>query len=193
MFCRFLPHQKFSLKTFQFSESESVQQNFRWFPDATRRGIGVGKWLRLLVWNNPPYKVFMTFLSGVNVWSLTFFLFFFVFTFSFQQFSHETQKIKMPCSKSLPTLVHVDDILFRKPVEIGSLLYFSSQVVYTQGHYVMVRVSAEVVQPEDGTHDLTNVFHFTLKTDSLAPEVIPRTYQGKNIIPYLFFFSLHFG
>ncbi|XP_046645091.1 acyl-coenzyme A thioesterase 9, mitochondrial-like [Daphnia pulicaria] len=79
--------------------------------------------------------------------------------------------------KSLPTLVHVDDILFRKPVEIGSLLYFSSQVVYTQGHYVMVRVSAEVVQPEDGTHDLTNVFHFTLKTDSLAPEVIPRTYQ----------------
>ena len=80
----------------------------------------------------------------------------------------------------MPTLVHVDDILFRKPVEIGSLLYFSSQVVYTQGHYVMVRVTAEVVQPENGTHDLTNVFHFTLKTDSLAPEVIPRTYQGKN-------------
>ncbi|XP_032787008.1 acyl-coenzyme A thioesterase 9, mitochondrial isoform X1 [Daphnia magna] len=79
--------------------------------------------------------------------------------------------------KSLPTVVHVDDILFRKPVEIGSLLYFSSQVVYTQGHYVMVRVSAEVVQPEDGTHDLTNVFHFTLKTDGMAPEVIPRTYQ----------------
>lgn len=42
----------------------------------------------------------------------------------------------------------------------------------------MVRVSAEVVHPEDGTHDLTNVFHFTLKTDRLAPEVIPRTYQG---------------
>nr|CAH0100913.1 unnamed protein product [Daphnia galeata] len=79
--------------------------------------------------------------------------------------------------KSLPTLVHVDDILFRKPVEIGSLLYFSSQVVYTQGHYVMIRVTAEVVQPENGTHDLTNVFHFTLKTDSQVPEVIPRTYQ----------------
>lgn len=84
----------------------------------------------------------------------------------------------MPSSKSLPVVVHVDDILFRKPVEIGSLLYFSSQVVYTRGHYVMVRVSAEVVHPEDGTHDLTNVFHFTLRTDSLAPEVIPRTYQG---------------
>lgn len=52
----------------------------------------------------------------------------------------------LPFSKSLPLLVHVDDILFRKPVEIGSLLYFSSQVVYTQGQFVMVRVSAEVVQ-----------------------------------------------
>ena len=81
----------------------------------------------------------------------------------------------------MPALVHVDDILFRKPVEIGSLLYFSSQVVYTQGHYVMIRVTAEVVQPENGTHDLTNVFHFTLKTDSQVPEVIPRTYQGKKI------------
>jgi acyl-coenzyme A thioesterase 9 len=102
-------------------------------------------------------------------------------------------KIKMPCcSKSLPTLVHVDDILFRKPVEIGSLLYFSSQVVYTQGHYVMVRVSAEVVQPEDGTHDLTNVFHFTLKTDSLAPEVIPRTYQGNKSSSRQFFLFFQF-
>ena len=30
--------------------------------------------------------------------------------------------------KGLPILSHVDDIVFRKPVEIGSLLYFSSQV-----------------------------------------------------------------
>ena len=98
--------------------------------------------------------------------------------------------MKIPFSKSLPTLVHVDDILFRKPVEIGSLLYFSSQVVYTQGFYVMVRVSAEVVHPEDGTHDLTNVFHFTLKTDRPAPEVIPRTYQGNQSISS---FSLSFS
>jgi len=93
-----------------------------------------------------------------------------------------------PFSKSLPVLVHVDDILFRKPVEIGSLLYFSSQVVYTQGQFVMVRVSAEVVQAETGSHDLTNVFHFTLKTAKVAPEVIPRSYQGA-----LPFFSLLFS
>jgi len=80
-------------------------------------------------------------------------------------------------SKGLPILSHVDDIIFRKPVEIGSLLYFSSQVVFTQGHYVMLRVSAEVVHPESGTHDLTNVFHFTLRADKPVPEVIPRSYQ----------------
>jgi len=80
-------------------------------------------------------------------------------------------------TKGLPILSHVDDIVFRKPVEIGSLLYFSSQVVYTQGHYVMLRVSAEVVHPESGAHDLTNVFHFTLKADKPVPEVIPRSYQ----------------
>lgn len=56
----------------------------------------------------------------------------------------------------------------------------------------MVRVSAEVVRPEDGTHDLTNVFHFTLKTDRLAPEVIPRTYQG-TVSDFLFLpFFLYF-
>ena len=52
----------------------------------------------------------------------------------------------------------------------------------------MVRVSAEVVQAETGSHDLTNVFHFTLKTAKVAPEVIPRSYQGA-----LPFFSLLFS
>lgn len=94
-------------------------------------------------------------------------------------------------SKSLPALVHVDDILFRKPVEIGSLLYFSSQVVYTQGRYVMVRVSAEVVHPESGSHDLTNVFHFTFRIEKEVPEVIPRSYQGTCVYVYVCFTLLH--
>ena len=32
------------------------------------------------------------------------------------------------CIKSRPTVVCMDDINFRKPVEVGSLLYLSSQV-----------------------------------------------------------------
>jgi len=72
--------------------------------------------------------------------------------------------------------VHVDDILFRKPVEIGSLLYLGSLVVYTEGDSAMIRVSAEVVHPESCNRDLTNVFFFTFKTHGDAPEVIPRSY-----------------
>ena len=33
-------------------------------------------------------------------------------------------------SKMRPVCIGVDDILFRKPVHIGSLLYLSSQVVF---------------------------------------------------------------
>ena len=46
--------------------------------------------------------------------------------------------------KCRPYIVHVDDILFRKPVEVGSMLYFNSQVCYTEDNYVQTRVSAEV-------------------------------------------------
>lgn len=54
---------------------------------------------------------------------------------------------------------------------------------------MMLRVSAEVVNPESGTHDLTNVFHFTLKADKPVPEVIPRSYQG-NPVPSTVFHSI---
>ena len=40
--------------------------------------------------------------------------------------------------------MHMDDILFKAPVEVGNLLYFNSQICYTQDQYVQTRVSAEV-------------------------------------------------
>ena len=40
--------------------------------------------------------------------------------------------------------MHMDDILFKAPVEVGNLLYFNSQICYTQDNYVQTRVSAEV-------------------------------------------------
>lgn len=43
-----------------------------------------------------------------------------------------------------PYVVHVDDIWFRKPVEVGSMLYFNSQISYTSEQFVQTRVSAEV-------------------------------------------------
>ena len=44
-----------------------------------------------------------------------------------------------------PYCLHMDDIWFRKPVEVGSMLYYNSQICYTQDHYVQTRVSAEVI------------------------------------------------
>ena len=43
-----------------------------------------------------------------------------------------------------PFVVHIDDIWFRKPVEVGSMLYFNSQISYTSEQFVQTRVSAEV-------------------------------------------------
>uniref|UniRef100_A0A8C2Q394 Acyl-CoA thioesterase 9, tandem duplicate 2 n=1 Tax=Cyprinus carpio TaxID=7962 RepID=A0A8C2Q394_CYPCA len=75
-----------------------------------------------------------------------------------------------------PTVVAVDDILFRKPVEIGSLLLLSSQVCYTEGMYVQVRVHSEVLDPLTQQHNTTNVFHFTFRLEKDVPAVVPQSY-----------------
>ena len=82
-------------------------------------------------------------------------------------------------SKAMPIIEFMDDILFQKPVEIGSLLYFNSQVCYTQDKYAQIRVSAEVVNPKTGELSVTNVFQYTFSfLDGLIPEkVIPKTYH----------------
>ncbi|CAL1538807.1 unnamed protein product [Lymnaea stagnalis] len=73
----------------------------------------------------------------------------------------------------------VDDIVFKRPVEIGSLLFLSSQasIVYTKGSDIQVHVHAEVVDPEKGTRETTNDFHFTFDTGvPNLPRVMPKTY-----------------
>ena len=47
----------------------------------------------------------------------------------------------------------MDDIWFRAPVEIGSLLYFNSQIAYTQDNYIQTRVSAEVGEGGEGREE----------------------------------------
>ncbi|KAK3515510.1 hypothetical protein QTP70_024205 [Hemibagrus guttatus] len=82
-----------------------------------------------------------------------------------------------------PVLVAVDDIMFRKPVEIGSLLLLSSQVCYTEEHHVQVRVHTEVLDPLTRQHDTTNVFHFTFQVEKLVPAVVPQSY-GERAFPW---------
>lgn len=77
-----------------------------------------------------------------------------------------------------PKTYHTDDIWFRRPVELGSLLHYQSQVVYTRDNFVQVNVNATVIKPVKGTKEITNVFHFTFSLDgeNPAPRVIPRSY-----------------
>ena len=83
-------------------------------------------------------------------------------------------------SKTRPYVEHMDDISFKKPVDVGSLLYLNSQVCYTEADKLQVRVSAEVLDPETGELSLTNVFQYTFGVrgvDSRVPMVIPKTYH----------------
>ncbi|XP_036371601.1 acyl-CoA thioesterase 9, tandem duplicate 1 isoform X1 [Megalops cyprinoides] len=80
-----------------------------------------------------------------------------------------------------PNLVAVDDILFQRPVEIGSLLLLSSQVCYTQDRYIQVRVHTEVLDPLTRQHNTTNVFHFTFSSPQDVPAIMPKTY-GESML-----------
>uniref|UniRef100_A0A8C5KBR6 HotDog ACOT-type domain-containing protein n=3 Tax=Jaculus jaculus TaxID=51337 RepID=A0A8C5KBR6_JACJA len=82
---------------------------------------------------------------------------------------------------SRPFLVTVDDIMFQKPVEVGSLLYLSSQVCFTQKNYIQVRVHSEVASLQNKEHMTTNVFHFTFMSENEVPLVFPKTY-GESML-----------
>lgn len=80
--------------------------------------------------------------------------------------------------KSRPFCMHMDDILFKAPVEVGQLLYFNSQICYTEDNFIQTRVSAEVVNPKTGELSVTNVFHFTFQIiDRDPPFIVPKTYH----------------
>ncbi|XP_010594044.2 acyl-coenzyme A thioesterase 9, mitochondrial isoform X1 [Loxodonta africana] len=82
---------------------------------------------------------------------------------------------------SRPFVVAVDDIMFQKPVEVGSLLFLSSQVCFTQDNYIQVRVHSEVASLQSKEHTTTNVFHFTFMSEKEVPLVFPKTY-GESML-----------
>ena len=63
--------------------------------------------------------------------------------------------------KARPYIVHSDDIWFRKPVEVGSMLYFNSQICYTAEDFVQTRVSAEVSTREGLNAEIFEVLKVT--------------------------------
>uniref|UniRef100_A0A8D0G558 Acyl-CoA thioesterase 9 n=1 Tax=Sphenodon punctatus TaxID=8508 RepID=A0A8D0G558_SPHPU len=82
---------------------------------------------------------------------------------------------------SRPYVVAVDDIMFQRPVEIGSLLLLSAQVCYTEKYYIQVRVHSEVYDSNTREHNTTNVFHFSFMSESEVPQIVPKTY-GESML-----------
>lgn len=71
----------------------------------------------------------------------------------------------------------VDDIMFRKSVDVGSILLLSSQVCYSTDHYMEVLVDAEVLDVVTGNRELTNTFYLTFQSDRIVPTVVPYSYS----------------
>jgi acyl-coenzyme A thioesterase 9 len=84
-------------------------------------------------------------------------------------------------SKCRPQVMAVDSIVFRKSVEIGSLLLLSSQVCYTTDRFMQLAVNAQVLDIEKGNLETTNTFQFTFKADKDVPTVIPKSYADSML------------
>uniref|UniRef100_A0A8C0UPY8 Acyl-CoA thioesterase 9 n=1 Tax=Cyanistes caeruleus TaxID=156563 RepID=A0A8C0UPY8_CYACU len=82
---------------------------------------------------------------------------------------------------SRPFIVSVDDIMFQKPVEVGSLLLLSGQVCYTEKNYIQIRVHSEVYNANTREQHTTNTFHFTFISENEVPQVVPKTY-GESML-----------
>jgi len=82
-----------------------------------------------------------------------------------------------------PQFLCVDHMYFFEPVEIGSILSFTGQVIYTSPKALMVEVTIEVIDPVSGTSEVTNVSFYTFTALDEAGEileitpVLPNTYE----------------
>ena len=78
------------------------------------------------------------------------------------------------------SLVAMDDVLFRRPVPIGSLLSLTAQVVYSspEDDAFQLRVRADVVDPIKDVRETTNTFSFGFSApDGAIRKIIPQTYE----------------
>jgi acyl-coenzyme A thioesterase 9 len=85
-------------------------------------------------------------------------------------------------AKSPPVFTGLDDVVFRKPVEVGSLVEYIGRVVYTADGFLRVAVEAHKLSLRTDEREFTNEFHFIFhvsaeKSGEAVPEVYPETYE----------------
>ena len=70
-----------------------------------------------------------------------------------------------------------------QPVEIGSILSFTGLVIHTDGLHLVIEVTTEVIHPQTGSTQTTNICYFTFSALDEAgqpqpvPLVLPHTYE----------------
>ncbi|XP_031555177.1 acyl-coenzyme A thioesterase 9, mitochondrial-like [Actinia tenebrosa] len=82
-------------------------------------------------------------------------------------------------SGNRPVFRSMDDIRFRKSVEIGSIVEFTSRIVYTPlqpTKRFQVMTVADVIQPTTGERETTNIFYYTFESENNVRSIAPRTY-----------------
>lgn len=85
-------------------------------------------------------------------------------------------------SGALPSFIACDDISFLLPVSLGTLVTFDGTLVYSRpiedGRFeLVVEVKANVLHPNEHTHETTNTFFFFFRVPRCDLQVIPTTYQ----------------
>ena len=80
-------------------------------------------------------------------------------------------------------IIFVDDIMFKEPVEIGSILMLHSQIIYSKNRRFQMRVRVEKRSPNSMMEEgiATNVLHITFEADKPVPEIMPKTY-GESML-----------
>eukprot|EP00596_Hydrurales_sp_CCMP1899_P003825 CAMPEP_0119038526 /NCGR_PEP_ID=MMETSP1177-20130426/7498_1 /TAXON_ID=2985 /ORGANISM="Ochromonas sp, Strain CCMP1899" /LENGTH=471 /DNA_ID=CAMNT_0007001231 /DNA_START=164 /DNA_END=1576 /DNA_ORIENTATION=- len=87
-----------------------------------------------------------------------------------------------------PHFLEVDQIDFKKPVDIGDLVRLKSRVVFTNDDpsmsVVMIEVTCQVVRPEKASSFVSNEFNFVFRFDNSVSlrRVLPSTYEEAVIL-----------
>lgn len=96
-----------------------------------------------------------------------------------QAYEHAYVSAILTCKVPSVNFVSVDDISFRKPVNVGSILSFHSRIVFTTRSICQVYVEIRVVDPATGILETTNDFYFNFAVGEgdRVPSVIPESYE----------------
>jgi acyl-coenzyme A thioesterase 9 len=93
----------------------------------------------------------------------------------------EAYEIAFSCASMFiqdrPVFVSMDEISFKKPVKIGSILQFTAKVVYSSSTSFQVKVIADVIDVKSGNRETTNTFYLTFQHKDLSKRLLPKTYS----------------